>query len=204
MSKKAKVESKTSIERKYRTLLEIIPDMVYRLDENGNFTFVNSGVKDLGYDPGELIGRHFSVILHPDDVARVSRSVVLEKIRGQVTGDAGAPKLFDERRSGNRMTKWLEVRLIPKAWQPEFNGEKCIIGSIISVGEVSATGIYGPSQRTKESAFLGTVGIIRDITQRKRADEERKKLEQQYLQAQRLEAIGLLAGGLAHDSGKIL
>jgi hypothetical protein len=47
----------------------------------------------LGYDAAELIGKHFTTVLHPDDVEKVSRVVVLEKIKGQVTGDDGAPKL---------------------------------------------------------------------------------------------------------------
>ncbi|MGD9898677.1 MAG: PAS domain S-box protein [Calditrichaceae bacterium] len=40
-------------------------------------------------------------------------------------------------------------------------------------------------------------GIMRDVT-------ERKKLEQQLLQAQKMESIGLLAGGVAHDFNNIL
>jgi PAS domain S-box-containing protein len=198
MPAKSSGESRKGIERRNSTILEIIPDIVYRLDKDGNFTYINECIKNLGYEPDELVGKHFSTVVHPDDIPRVSRSVVVEKMKGQVTGDDAAPKLFDERRSGKRMTKWLEVRLIPKDWGPELNGTRCIIGSLISVGEVLASGIYSAGKKEKKT-FLGTVGIIRDITQKKKAEEERKKLEQQYLQAQRLEAIGLLAGGLAHD-----
>jgi len=38
-----------------------------------------------------------------------------------------------------------------------------------------------------------------DITDRKRAEEEKVQLEEQYRQAQKMESIGRLAGGVAHD-----
>ena len=48
------------------------------------------------------------------------------------------------------------------------------------------------------------IGSIRDISERKRAENERKKLQGQLYRAQKMEAMGLLAGGVAHDLNNIL
>ena len=48
------------------------------------------------------------------------------------------------------------------------------------------------------------VGSMRDISERKKSEEERKNLEERLQRARKMEALGLLAGGVAHDLNNIL
>ncbi len=52
--------------------------------------------------------------------------------------------------------------------------------------------------------LLGTVHVVRDITDRRKAEEEQRTLQAELLQIQKMDSIGRLAGAIAHDFNNIL
>ena len=58
--------------------------------------------------------------------------------------------------------------------------------------------------KNSEGDPIGFRGVLRDVSERKQAEEEKRKLETQLQQAQKMESIGTLAGGIAHDFNNIL
>ena len=141
-------------------LLRVVPDIVYVLDGDGCFVYLNDAVSQLGWKPSELVGKHFAELVHPDDLPEVGRSIVLRRFEGS-DRPAAAPKLFDERRSGDRMTRGLDVRLRHR------DGTEWTKASVDAWGEVSSLGVNLPEFQGRG---IGTVGLIHDVSERREAE----------------------------------
>ena len=148
--------------QRYTRLVQMVPDAVYTLDAEGIFTFVNDAIRNLGYDPEQLAGKHFSTIMHTDDAELVTRSKTLSKNQDKAACPKEIPKLFDERRTEKRKTMGLEVRLLR-------NKANTSDSEYVYV-EVNASGLYIKNIGREDKVFLGTIGIMRDITERKQTE----------------------------------
>lgn len=135
-------------ERLHRFMIDHAPDMVYLLDPDGCFTFVNDRAASLlGWPRQALLGRHYSQLVHAQD-QELARYV------------------FNERRSGDRASRDVELRLRSRL-QSHGGGPP---GEVVV--EVTATGLYATPQGGEQAGmFLGTYGLARDVTERKRAQE---------------------------------
>jgi len=136
-------------EYRYRFIVDNSPDIIYMLDEAGYFCFVNDRISQLlDYSQDDLIGHHYSEVVHEDD---------LEKAR----------YAFAERRTGDRASRNVEFRLRCKDnTQPSRYFES----RSVSI-ELNSMGIYQETGSNKEKCFVGTYGVARDISERKRAEE---------------------------------
>ncbi len=177
---------------KYRALIQTIPDIIYKIDLDGYFTFVNHSIICLGYDPKWLVGKHFSVILHPDDIETFSNFIVFPKYANKVTGDKDVSGFFDKRRMRESMIKNMEVRLLQKLQETGTSNTTVNENPITYYCAVTATGDYELDVNTNCRKLIGTLGIIRDIS-------EKIRLQAENVRASQLAMIGELAAGASHE-----
>jgi len=171
LEKKAINGKLTQTEMSYFYLVHNSPDIIYMLDEQGRFTFISDAAQRLlKVKKLSLIGRHYSTIVHDQDQDK-------------------ARWCFNERRTGDRATSGIELRL-----KVGGNGgkENQRPDQYVYI-ELKSTGMYDKPY----NKHLGTHGVARDIT-------DRKVLQDQFYQSQKMEAVGTLAGGIAHDFNNIL
>jgi diguanylate cyclase (GGDEF)-like protein/PAS domain S-box-containing protein len=135
-------------ERIHRYLVNTSPDIIYMLDRDGHFTFINERIEMLlGYSPKELIGKHYSDLVYQRDI------------------DA-ARYIFNERRVGTRASSNVEIRLKYKD-----ESSRHLFDTRTLPVELSSVGMYNSENDARKKNYRGTYGVARDITERKIAEE---------------------------------
>ncbi|HEY3198677.1 MAG TPA: PAS domain S-box protein [Nitrospirales bacterium] len=140
-------DTKTYLEN----LLENANDVIYTLDLDQRFTYVNSKIEIWGYRKDDLLGRPYL-------------------------------SLMSRRHRGKRLRATLDIGT-KQAYEVELlTGDGELRTALVSVSPL----------RDNNGAIVGVLGIARDIT-------EKKQLEQQVLNAEKLASVGKLSAGVAHE-----
>ena len=136
-------------ERLHRFIVNNSPDFIYMLDPQGLITYVNDKVEDLlGYKRNELLGKHFSTLIHSHNADEVHN-------------------FFSEQRAGERASRNIEMRMLINRTD---NPAHCLDSHELVV-ELNAIGMYDEDEQGKRR-FIGTLGCARDITARKRSEAQ--------------------------------
>ena len=139
-------------EERLKSILKAIPDVIYRLDPAGKITFISDAISRYGYVPEDMLGTNILDLVHPKDKEKAIYRI-------------------NERRTGERRTKSFEIRLMTAEGGEVLFEDRYESVPMQPVFLLEAEGIYS-TNHPFEKTFLGTQGIARDITERKKTKDE--------------------------------
>ncbi|MDR3368393.1 EAL domain-containing protein [Rhodoferax sp.] len=138
-----------SSERIYRHLVDSSPDIIFTLDHQGRLTFVNDRIQPLlGFSPEDLIGKHYTDLVHAGDLER-------------------ANYVFSDGLQHQHWSRNIELHL--KSYHSDDDGR---VFSVELMSVAFSVPMLSDDGQPHDQEQMGIYAVARDITERKRADEQ--------------------------------
>lgn len=151
----------------YKTFIEGLKDVVFRVSPDGILEYVSPAVKEFGgYDSEEEVGQHVKKYFEKN----IELSEALKRLKLVAV---------------DRNSESFEFMFRPRDRKPflaEITGKPLI----------------------EDGRVVSLQCVMRDISDRRKSEDEKRTLEEKRVQTEKMEALGLLAGGVAHDLNNIL
>ncbi len=156
----------------------------------------------------EKVGRLSAIVEYSND------AIISKTVEGIVTSwNFGAEKMFGYSEQ-EMLGKSITILSPPERHNEEqiifdaiFRGESVENFETVRVrkdGRLVYISVTVSPIRNPQGDIIGASKVARDITARKKSEEEKSSLESQLQQAQKMESVGRLAGGVAHDFNNLL
>ena len=160
---------------RYRFLTDTISDVIWTMDLDQRITYVSPSIQPLtGYSVEAMERMELRDILAPESFA-LAREILLEELRLEYQADLDSSP-----------SRTLDLKLMLK------DGSTLWCEAKMSF------------LRDSHGRPVGVLGVARDISSWREAQEALVASEEKLRRAQRLEAVGQLAGGVAHDFNNLL
>jgi PAS domain S-box-containing protein len=197
-----------------------------RVKHHGDLSDWHVSIFPIASDSRGRVSNVCSVIEDITDRKRAEEALRKSEAHTRALISAIPDLIFTNRRDGEFLAvhapdpKWLFLPaeaflhqkvedVLPRPLSDQFMAAFANALDSAAVQELNYSLPMGDQERHFEARVAPCAGdtvitIVRDITERKQAEEERRNIQAQLLQTQKMESLGSLAGGVAHDMNNVL